>query len=115
MNKRSIGKEWEDRIVKYLEERGYVILDRNYYTRFGEIDIIAKDGNTLAFVEVKYRNSTAKGIPEEAVDIRKQRRIYRSAEYYLYKNHMGNVSCRFDVAAILREDIRLYKNAFGGI
>lgn len=116
MNKRKVGSIWEDKAAKYLEEMGYKIICRNFYTYFGEVDIIARDGDTMAFIEVKYRAGSQMGIPEEAVDIKKQKRIYKSAQYYMYKYFGGaNIPCRFDVVAIFKNQIRLYKNAFGGI
>ena len=116
MNKRSVGFEQEKRASEYLEEMGYVITDRNFYCHFGEIDIIAYDEAYIVFVEVKYRKDVSNGMPEEAVDYRKQRKIYKSAEYYMHKNHINtDVPCRFDVVALDDYEIRLYKNAFGGM
>ncbi len=113
MNKRNIGRAYEDKAAEYLEGIGYEILERNFYTHFGEIDIVAKDGKTIVFVEVKYRKSVSEGMPEEAVNAGKQKRIYNSARYYLYKKQIGeDTECRFDVVAILKNEIRLYKNAF---
>lgn len=112
-NKREIGNGYEDVAAKYLEEAGYVILERNYRDRFGEIDIIAKDGKEIVFVEVKYRQNLYKGDPAEAVHYFKQRRIWNTARYYLYRHHLGeDVPCRFDVVAILGQEIRLIKDAF---
>lgn len=112
-NKRSVGKRYEQVAVAYLKECGYDIVETNFYTRAGEIDIIAKDGNELVFVEVKYRRNTLSGYPEEAVDYRKQQKIYQSARYYLYKRRLDeNISARFDVVSITGDKIKLYKNAF---
>lgn len=116
MNKRRKGFEQEKRAAEYLEKLGYNILERNFYCHFGEIDIIAYDAGCIVFIEVKYRHYKTSGMPEEAVDYRKQQRIYKSAEYYMYINHKDSViPCRFDVIAIDNEEIRLYKNAFGGL
>lgn len=101
---------------EYLERQGYRILETNFYSRFGEIDIVARDGNYLVFLEVKYRESVSSGYPGEAVGRRKQSRIYRTAQYYLYKNGLpADTPCRFDVAAIQGNEIMLIKNAFGGL
>ncbi len=114
MNKRQIGSEYEEVAVSFLEGKGFVIKERNFYTYFGEIDIIALDGEYFVFVEVKYRRSSKIGFGEEAISYNKRKRIYKSAQYYLYKNRLNeNVPCRFDVVAINGKDIILYKNAYG--
>ncbi|MCR5624464.1 MAG: YraN family protein [Lachnospiraceae bacterium] len=113
MNKRKVGNEYEDLAVKYLEKSGYKILERNFYTRKGEIDIIAQDGEYLVFIEVKYRKDNESGTPEEAVDYRKQKRIKDSAMVYIYFNKIPMDSpMRFDVVSICREDVKIIKNAF---
>ena len=113
INRRATGMENEQRAVKYLEAQGYTILERNFRCRTGEIDIVAEDGYTLVFVEVKYRSSSAYGEPEEAVDFRKQRKICRTADYYrLTYRTAPERPCRFDVVAITGGKIRLIKNAF---
>ncbi len=112
MNKRQWGKIKEDKACEYLQQQGYKILSRNFYTYFGEIDIIALDGEEIVFLEVKYRKNSRQGYPEEAVTGWKQRRIYKSAEYYLYQTGKNHCKCRFDVLAILDEDITHIKDAF---
>lgn len=72
-NFRRLGAFYEDRAARLLEERGYWILEKNYRCRIGEIDLIARDGRTLVFIEVKYRRTDSFGRPEEAVDARKQK------------------------------------------
>ncbi len=111
-DKRAIGTEYEERARVYLKEQGYQILDSNFYCKEGEIDIIAKDGEVLVFVEVKYRGDLQKGHPFEAVTITKQRKISKCARYYLYRHHLQEMPCRFDVVGILGEKILLQKNAF---
>ena len=109
------GTEYEERAATYLEQFGYEILMRNYRCRSGEIDLIARDGIWLVFTEVKYRRDAAKGLPEEAVDRRKQRRIYRAAQAFLQQYHVSpEMPCRFDVVAIEGESIRHLPDAFGG-
>ena len=77
------------------------------------IDIIAKDGSYLVFVEVKYRKSAAKGTGLEAVNFKKMRKISRVADFYMYSHHMdGNTSVRFDVIAIEEGHLKHIKNAF---
>ena len=113
MNKRSIGNIGEDIAVKWLvKNKNYNILDRNYSAGCGEIDIIAKKGKTIVFVEVKFRTNTEKGLPREAVDYRKQKHIQNTALCYLkYKNCMDS-DIRFDVIEILNFKITHIKNAF---
>ena len=112
-NKRTVGAEGEQKAIAYLQERGYTLLEHNFYCRNGEIDIIAKDEGYLVFLEVKYRTNVKNGYPEEAVGKRKQKSIIDCARYYLYKNHYREETpCRFDVVVILQNTIRLYKNAF---
>ena len=68
MNKRSLGKEYEEITVAFLEGKGYHIMDRNYSCRYGEIDIIAKESGSVVFLEVKFRNNGRMGIPVAAFD-----------------------------------------------
>ena len=99
--------------AEYLESLGWKILERNYRCRIGEIDLIALDGRTLVFVEVKYRRSGACGSPGEAVDVRKQHTICRVADYYRMVHGIPETqSCRFDVAAVQGERLELLRNAF---
>ena len=85
MNRRKEGAYYENLVAEYLKTQGYEILEKNYRCRIGEIDLIAKEGETLVFVEVKYRRSSEAGDPAEAVDYRKQKKISRVAEYYCWK------------------------------
>ena len=112
MNTRKIGTVQEQRVAGWLKQHGYDIVEHNFSCRFGEIDLIARKGGYLIFVEVKYRSDTGKGLPQEAVDYRKQRKISRVADYYLMCKHMMGLPCRFDVIAILGEDIQWLKDAF---
>ena len=112
-NNREIGTKAEEIACWFLRQQGYKIIDRNFYTRVGEIDIIAKDGQTLVFIEVKYRKDAKKGYPAQAVDLRKQQKIQKSAMYYLKKNHLSfEQMIRFDVVEILGKKIRVIKHAF---
>jgi putative endonuclease len=112
-NLRKKGGAYESRAAEYLTAQGYQIIEHNFHCRMGEIDLIARDGTYLVFVEVKYRATAAKGMPAEAVSYNKQRKICAAAAYYLMKHgYMENVSVRFDVIAILGEDISLIQNAF---
>lgn len=84
--RRERGKLGEDIACKYLLQRGYRILSRNYRTRYGEVDIVAQRDACLVFVEVKARSGGAYGLPRDAVDARKQGRLYRCAQQYMQEN-----------------------------
>lgn len=113
-NKRTLGNEKEAVAAQYLSEIGYRILTRNFYTRTGEIDLVAQEEGYLVFIEVKYRKNCGSGYPEEAVTPAKQRTIIQTARYYMLTNgYPETMPCRFDVVAITGKKIRLIKNAFG--
>lgn len=115
-NKRSMGSEMETFACEWLEAHGYQIVARNFYCRSGEIDIIAREGGYLVFVEVKYRSSPSCGAPEEAVDWRKQQTISRAALIFMQRrNYKEATPVRFDVIAVCGKapfQVRLYQNAF---
>lgn len=112
-NRRKTGAAYEERAARYVTELGYEILERNYRCRQGEIDLIARDGGTLVFLEVKYRRTAAYGDPAEAVGASKQRKICRTADFYRMRRHIPeDQPCRFDVVAVLGEEISLYRDAF---
>ncbi len=112
-NRRATGSRYEEEAAAFLQKQGLQILEKNYRDRYGEIDLIAKDGRYLVFVEVKYRSGPQKGYPEEAVGSRKRARIRRAAEYYLYSRRCGeDIPCRFDVVAILGRELRWIRDAF---
>ncbi len=94
------GREGEDLAAAYLQEHGYLIRQRNYRFGRGEIDIIAEDGETLVFVEVKARRSSSYGAPEEAVTVHKRRQIRKIAGGYLFERRISDRECRFDVIAV---------------
>ncbi|MBQ6469470.1 MAG: YraN family protein [Lachnospiraceae bacterium] len=113
MNKRKIGSQFEQLTARYLESQGYRILETNFRCRQGEIDIIARDGIYLVFLEVKYRGDKESGDPMEAVDRKKQKKIVRTAKYYLYQHDLPeDTPCRFDAAGIADGRMILMKNAF---
>lgn len=96
-----------------MEQAGYRILERNFYCRQGELDIVAKQAEYLVFVEVKYRKTGVYGAAEAAVDKRKQNRMAMAAAFYLYKRGLSAYTpCRFDVVAINGGEITLFQNAF---
>ena len=116
INKRQIGADKEAFVCGWLERHNYKIIERNFRCRSGEIDIVAREGGYLVFVEVKYRSHESNGLPEEAVDVRKQRVISRVALYYLRRFGYGETTpVRFDVVALFGEkdfSVTLYQNAF---
>ena len=113
MNKRKTGTGWEKRAAEYLTARGMKVVETNFSSRQGEIDLIGIHQGYLVFVEVKFRQSAEKGYALEAVDIRKQRRICRVADYYRYIHKIkANVSVRYDVVGIQGEEIQWVQNAF---
>jgi len=110
------GKRGEDLACVTLEERGYEIVARRYRLPGGEIDIVARDGETLVFVEVKARASHEFGSAAEAVTPSKQLRLTRLATEYLMRHHLHDRPCRFDVVAIHFDtgtpEIEVFQNAF---
>lgn len=97
------GKLGEDFVAETLKNKGYRIVERNYHSRFGEIDIIAADDKYIIFVEVKTRKTIGITNPLEAVTVAKQRRIICTAKYFLM-NHPYKLQPRFDVAAVETEN-----------
>lgn len=112
----SLGRWGEQQAVRYLKRRLYRIVETNYRSRSGEIDIIARRGKILVFVEVKTRRSTRCGSAVEAVNERKQRQIIRTAQWYLTKHADLNLQPRFDVIAIqgdeTKHDLKHITDAF---
>ncbi len=113
-NTRTTGTAYERAAGCYLEQLGYEIVQYNFRCRGGEIDIVARDGQTLVFCEVKYRFNGRKGNPLEAVDERKQRRLFLSAMYYTARHGEQDSPCRFDVIGIEGTKIVHIKDAFTG-
>ena len=115
-NLRAKGGTFEQKAAEELRRLGYEILEMNFRCRIGEVDIIARDGQYLVFVEVKYRKRASAGMPQEAVGYAKQKKISAVAGYYLMSHGMmENTSVRFDVVAILGEEIQVFQNAFSYI
>jgi putative endonuclease len=110
------GAWGEDRAAEFLVREGYRILERNYRCFLGEMDIIAREGRTVVFVEVKTRSSERFGLPQEAIGPQKQRRMTAIALCYLKAHGLLGAPARFDVAAVRLgeggEKVTLYKNAF---
>ena len=117
MQRQALGKLGEDLAVAELERRGYAILTRRYRTRHGEIDIIADDGGTIVFVEVRARATAEFGRAAETVTAAKRRKVTAMAVDYLARHRITNRPCRFDVVAIdgamdASPEITVFPNAF---
>lgn len=96
----AVGKSGEDEAVRFLKKNGYRILERNYRCRHGELDIVAMDGDTISFIEVKTRGSDRFGTPAGSVDERKQRHITKASMAYIAEKGLGEVTARFDVVSV---------------
>ena len=119
LTRKELAKRGEELAAKILVENGYKIIERNYRFSHGEIDIIAIDpkDECTVFVEVKARQNLEFGEPEYAVTKNKQKQVRKIAELYLYEKEIREINCRFDVIAILFEDlnnptVNHYENAF---
>ena len=116
MQGKEVGKKGEELALRFLKKKGYRILERNYICKMGEMDIIAKEKDTLVFVEVKTRTSMIFGPPQLAVNSTKQMQLSKVALYFLKEKELEDVKARFDVVAILLrpegEEIELIKDAF---
>lgn len=114
--RKRLGRKGESLAVRYLKKCGYVILETNYRNRLGEIDIIAKDRDVIAFIEVKTRQNRQFVNPKASVTVKKQGQIIRVAQAWLKLKKKSDDKARFDVVAILSDDqtqeIELIKNAF---
>ena len=104
MNNRTYGDLGEETAAAYLARKGYRIITRNFRVgRMGEIDIIARDGDTLCFIEVKTRSSFSFGSPAQAVSGQKQATIRRIAHFYMQNNRYYDVPVRFDIVELLMD------------
>ena len=103
-----LGKAGEDIATEYLKKKKYKIIDKGFRFLRGEIDIIAHDGDTLVFVEVKTRKSTRFSQPEESVTPSKRKQLRRVAQGYLLRNHIRDMECRFDVLSLTYDELDGY-------
>ncbi|GCE20466.1 YraN family protein [Dictyobacter kobayashii] len=117
--RQGLGRTGERLAAERLEQVGYSILERNFRCRYGEIDLVAEHGSDLVFIEVKTRRGLTHGLPEEAVNRRKQQKIIQVGQYYLFVNNADLArSWRVDVVAVQLsttgrlEEIRIYQHAF---
>ena len=112
-----LGHQGEDLAAEYLQKAGYRVVARNYRTAFGEIDIVARHGPTICFVEVKTRTGVAFGSPAEAVSLPKQRKMAQVAQAFLQDQNLYGQPSRFDVVAVVISPdgpvrVELLQNAF---
>lgn len=107
-----LGPDGEARVAAFAQSLGWRVLERNWSCRYGEMDLVAEDGRTLVFIEVKARSSRRRGTPEEAVDAAKQARLSRIAGEYLAAHGALERTCRFDVVALEDGELRHHKAAF---
>lgn len=114
--RQKFGKFGEDLAVRFLKNQGYKIICKNFQCRFGEIDIIARDKDTVVFIEVKSRRTATFGHPKFAVTKAKQEKISKTALHYLKMTDQSDCRARFDVvtvnAADRKTDVEIIKNAF---
>ena len=110
--KKFLGRVGEKKAADYLRKKGHEILETNFKTVFGEIDIISKDGQTIVFTEVKTRSSDEFGTPAQAVTEKKQEKYYKVASQYLQKNCKSENLCRFNVIEIENGQINHILDAF---
>lgn len=116
-NKTEKGKQGEDLAASYLEAKGYIVMDRNYFFERSEVDMVASDGSEIVFVEVKFRTTTEFGEPEDSVTEDKIKHIAKAAEAWIYERRMDGYPVRFDVIAIVQQgqqapDIKHFEDAF---
>jgi putative endonuclease len=117
--RKALGSRGEDLAVRYLKKRGFKVIERNYHCQWGEIDLIAREKNTLVFVEIKARSSSEYGLPQDAVDRFKQKKLIEVARAYMAERHLTeDIPARFDVVAIhltpAGPHIELIRDAFQG-
>lgn len=116
MPSRRRGDLGEDAAARYLESRGFRVLERNWRYKQWELDLICRDGDTVVFVEVKTRAATTMGIPADALTRKKQVRLVKAASQYLTKNDLWDEPCRFDLASVIDTgysmDVDYFEDAF---
>lgn len=114
-NRHPGGEKGEAIACRKLKQKGYRIIEKNFRTKYGEIDIIAETEKTICFIEVKARSSYYHGNPEEFVTKRKQKKLWRAASIFIESNKLGYDNYRFDVVSVdlKNNDSIIYTNAFG--
>ncbi len=101
VDRREYGNEAESAAVRHLEARGYRVRARNFRCRYGELDVVAEQGDTVCFVEVRMRSTAVWGDPAHTVSFAKQRRVVKAALHYLFQNDLRERMVRFDVVSVV--------------
>lgn len=116
MNNRAIGTKYEEIAMEYLLKKGYSQLGKNYYSLYGELDLICKDEkkDELVFVEVKYRKDLRYGSGLESITVSKQKKLIKTAAIYLREKKIKDIPYRFDIISILGDKIEHIENAIWG-
>lgn len=114
MNTRGKGYLYERKAKEYLESLNVKIIESNYYGWKGEIDLIGYEYDTLVFFEVKYRKNSKYGLPQEAINRCKQRRLYLTAKDFVVKRGLYDVKIRFDAVVFIEDEIQWFKNIIWG-
>lgn len=110
--KQKLGKFGEEKAIEYLKHRNYHILDKNFRTKYGEIDIVAENNGDIVFVEVKTRTNLLFGSPQLSVNFKKQSKLTELALAYIKSKNLTRSNIRFDVVTLADGNIELIKNAF---
>jgi len=115
MNNRKVGFEGERKALKLLQKKGYKLIEKNFKCKIGEVDLIVERKKTLIFVEVKFRKNNKMGSPLEAVNMKKQRKIIKTSQFFLLLNNKyENYNKRFDVIGVTTNDMIHIEGAFYG-
>ncbi len=113
LNKKQLGAIAEEKACAFLQKKGFCLLDRNYHTAFGEVDLIMKDKDEIVFIEVRSRSYTTFGTAIDSINKTKQQKVIKSAVHYLQKRKwLDKVNYRFDVVGCSPTIIEWIKNAF---
>ncbi len=112
MHNKNLGELGEDIAVEYLAENDFSILYRNFRSKFGEIDVIAKKDEKIYFIEVKTRSNFKKGMPYEAVNYRKQQQLRKAATYFLLEHNYAKYKCSIGVISVFLESESKYQLTF---
>lgn len=114
MDNRGKGTLYEVKALEFLEGKGYRLLEKNFRSKYGEIDIIVKKGEIIIFVEVKYRKTNRFGSGLDSVNVKKQRRIYLTAMKYIQDKNLKDAEFRFDLISFNREELIWNRNIIWG-
>ncbi|HMA69367.1 MAG TPA: YraN family protein [Candidatus Mcinerneyibacterium sp.] len=115
MNNRKVGFEGEQKALELLQKKGYKLIEKNFKCKIGEVDLIVERKKTLIFVEVKFRKNNKMGSPLEAVNMKKQRKIIKTSQFFLLLNNKyENYNKRFDVIGVTTNDMIHIEGAFYG-